>query len=269
MSEAGEQLVYIASLSSSSTCGNAYVVWGGSGRPILIDCGVSIRRLVASLRELGIEPGDLAGLFITHEHSDHVKAMCLVTPFAEKYRLPVYASRGFWRWYSRFSCRLDRDLVRTIEAGEEVSVSRSGVRAFAKPHDALEPLGFVVECDGERAGFAMDLGHVTEEVESCLRGVEYLVFESNHDVDMERSSGRPWPLIQRVLGRLGHLSNDQAAEALCALVTCETKRVILAHLSMDCNTPEIARTAVLGSLEEAGKRVPVDVAPPRETALYR
>jgi len=260
--------LYIASLSSSSTCGNAYVVWGDSTRPVLIDCGVPIRRLTASLKEFGMEPQDLAGLFITHEHSDHVKAMCLVTPFAQKYRLPVFASRGFWKWYSRYSCRLDRDLVRPIAAGEEVVVSGCRVTAFSKPHDALEPLGFIVECDGERAGFAMDLGHVTEEIASCLRGLEHLVLESNHDVEMEKRSGRPWHLIQRVLGRLGHLSNDQAAEALCDLVTDTTKQVILAHLSTECNTPEVARSAVLGRLAEVGKKVPVRVAPARETALY-
>lgn len=260
--------MYIASLSSSSTCGNAYVVWGDSARPVLIDCGLSIRRLTASIKEFGMEPQDLAGLFITHEHSDHVRAMCLVTPFAQKYSLPVYASRGFWKWYSRYSCRLERRLMRPIAAGEEVVVSGTRVKAFSKPHDALEPLGFVVECDGERAGFAMDLGHVTEEVRSCLRGIEHLVVESNHDVDMEKRSGRPWPLIQRVLGRLGHLSNDQAAEALSDLVTAETRQVILAHLSTECNTPEIARTVVLERLHKAGKKVPVLVAPAREIAVY-
>lgn len=260
--------MYIASLSSSSTCGNAYVVWGDRGRPVLFDCGVPIRRLVACLREFGIEPQDLAGLFITHEHSDHVKAMCLVTPFAQKYRTPVYASRGFWKWYSRYACRLDRDLMRPIAAGEEVVVSKSRVRAFSKPHDASEPLGFVVELEGERAGFATDLGYVTEEVESCLRGIEYLVFESNHDVDMEKRSGRPWPLIQRVIGSLGHLSNDQAAQALSDLVTAETKQVILSHLSTECNTPEIARSVVEKSLKRAGKTVAVQVAPAREIAVY-
>ena len=86
----------IASLSSSSTSGNSYVVWDDGCRPILVDCGVPIRRLVSSLNEFGILPEDVAGIFITHEHSDHVRAMCLVTPLAQKYRIPVYAALGFW-----------------------------------------------------------------------------------------------------------------------------------------------------------------------------
>lgn len=258
----------IASLSSSSTCGNAYVVWDDLCRPILIDCGVPIRRLVASLRELGMEPEDVAGLFITHEHSDHIKAMCLVTPLAQKHSIPVYASLGFWKWYSCYAGRVDRDLVRPICAGERVQVSGAVVRAFLKPHDAVEPMGFVVECGGEAAGFAMDLGHVTDEIESCLTGLDHLVFESNHDVDMEKRSGRPWPLIQRVLGDAGHLSNDQAAEALVRIVTPRTRQVVLAHLSTECNTPELARAAVSKRLEKAGKRVSVLVAPARDIAVY-
>lgn len=259
----------IASLSSSSTSGNAYVVWDDSCRPILIDCGVPIRRLVASLKEFGIEPEDVAGLFITHEHSDHVKAMCLMTPLAQKYGIPVYASHGFWKWYGFYAGRVDRALMRPIEPGECVSVSKARVQAFLKPHDALEPLGFVVECEGERAGFAMDLGHVTHEIESYLTGLDHLVFESNHDVDLERHSGRPWPLIQRVLGNLGHLSNDQAADALTRLVTTRTRQVILAHLSTECNTPEIALSAVSKRLEKVGRRPAIQVAPAREIAVYR
>ena len=259
----------IASLSSSSTSGNSYVVWDDGCRPILVDCGVPIRRLVSSLNEFGILPEDVAGIFITHEHSDHVRAMCLVTPLAQKYRIPVYAAPGFWDWYSSYSCRLDKDLMRTIKAGEVVQVSGASVKAFRKPHDALEPLGFVVECGGEAAGFAMDLGHVTQEVEDCLTGLDHLVFESNHDVDMEKNSGRPWHLIRRVLGRLGHLSNDQAAEALSRIVTSGTRQVILAHLSTECNTPEIAKRVVSQSLKRSGKSPSVHVAPAREIALFR
>ncbi|HHY75486.1 MAG TPA: MBL fold metallo-hydrolase [Firmicutes bacterium] len=235
---------------------------------MLIDCGLSVRRLTLALKEFGMEPRDLAGLFITHEHTDHVKAMCLVTPFAQKFNVPVYASRGFWRWYSAYSSRLDKDLVKVIASGEEVDFSGVRVKAFAKPHDALEPLGFVVEISGERAGFAMDLGHVTAEVKRNLRGLEHLIIESNHDVEMEKNSGRPRHLIERVLGKLGHLSNEQAAEALCELVTAGTRQVILAHLSTECNTPEKARSLAVERLAEAGWEVPVRVAPYGEVAVY-
>ena len=109
---------------------------------------------------------------------------------------------------------------------------------------------------------------MTQEVEDAY-GLDHLVFESNHDVDMEKNSGRPWHLIRRVLGRLGHLSNDQAAEALSRIVTSRTRQVILAHLSTECNTPEIAKRVVSQSLKRSGKSPSVHVAPAREIALFR
>lgn len=263
--------MYLASISSSSTCGNAYLVWDDSSRPVLIDCGISLRRLVRALRELGMKPGDVSALFITHEHSDHVRAMNLVTPLPQKFGIPVFASKGFWDWYAGIMPRyIDPALVRVIASGQDVEVSGLTVSAFAKPHDAREPLGFVVEsAAGERAGVAMDLGHVPGNVEALLTGLDHLIFESNHDVEMEKTSGRPYFLIRRVLGDLGHLSNEQAAESLARLVTERTKQVILAHLSTQCNTPEIARDAAAERLHATGMHPRLHTAPPGELAVYR
>ncbi len=262
-------VMHIASLSSSSTCGNAYVVWEDGTRPVLIDCGISLRRLVESLRELGMTPQDLAGLFITHEHTDHVRAMCLVTPVAQRFGIPVYASGGFWNWYTTYLGRfVDPSLVHKVCDGEVVETGNVMVRAFEKPHDASEPLGFVVAAGGARVAFVMDLGYVPCSMEKVVAGCEYLVFEANHDVEMERTSGRPPFLIRRVLGEQGHLSNDQASESLSRLVTNETRHVILAHLSTQCNTPRKALQAVSAGLLKAGVSCRVSVAPPGTVAVY-
>ena len=163
--------LHIASISSSSTCGNAYLVWDDSSRPVLVDCGVSLRRVVCALQALGMEPSDISGLFITHEHSDHIRSMCLRTPIAQKFGIPVFASAGFWQWYEdNTPCHLDPSLRRVMAPFETVPLQGLNVLAFPKPHDASEPLGFVVEGGGERAGFAMDLGHVPERIEGVLRG---------------------------------------------------------------------------------------------------
>lgn len=259
----------IASLSSSSTYGNAYIVWEDSKRPILIDCGMSLKRMVASLEALGMTPRDLAALFITHEHSDHVRALCLKNPLPEKYHIPVYASRGFWEWYLNYrGYRIDLSLVNVVESGQRVRTEGYRVQAFSKPHDALDPLGFIVEGSTGRVCFVMDLGHVPYPLEALLRGTEYLFFESNHDVDMELRSGRPRPLIDRVLGAQGHLSNTQAADSISRLATKDTREIVLCHLSIDCNSPEVALTAVQSGLKRAGLSPVLSVAPPGELAVY-
>ena len=262
--------MHIASLSSSSTYGNSYVVWDNDIRPVLIDCGVGLRYMIRSLGVLGLDPSDVAALFVTHEHSDHVRGMTLAVPIPERFGFPVFASRGFWEWYDRCVQRyIDPDLKRVVGHGETVRLSRGlCVRAFSKPHDASEPLGFVVEGPEERVGFVTDLGHVPERMEKVLVGLEQLVFESNHDVEMEKRSGRPWPLIRRVLGDLGHLSNAQAGETLAKLVGADTRRIILAHLSTECNTPEMAMSVVSSALGACSRRPELYTAPAGELAVY-
>jgi len=261
--------MHIVSLSSSSTCGNAYVIWEDSKRPLLIDCGLSIAKLVASLKSVGIAPCDLAGLFLTHEHTDHVRAMCLKTPFPQKFGVPVYASAGFWDWYSTYQRRyLDPQLIHLVEDGKTTDIAGYEVRSFLKPHDAREPMGFKVDGSSASVGFVMDLGYVPSKVEYLLRGAEYLVFESNHDVDMEVNSGRPKFLINRVMGEFGHLSNEQAADSLNRLVTGSTRQIILAHLSIDCNCPEIAVSTVMGKLQDTPFDPQVIAAPSGTLAQY-
>jgi len=261
--------VYIASLSSSSTYGNAYVVWGDSQRPVLIDCGLSLSRMVNALKELGMKPDDLEGLFITHEHKDHVRAMCLKTPIAQKFGIPVYASLGFWNWYNAYYRHyMAPALVRQIQSGQEVRLSGFRLRAFSKPHDACEPLGFIVESRDSRACFVMDLGYVSALLETLMRGAEYFIFEANHDVEMELNSGRPPSLVKRVLGKRGHLSNAQAADSLSKVVTKNTKEIVLAHLSIDCNTPEKAVGTIRRGLKRQGLNPLINVAPPYGVAIY-
>lgn len=254
--------MHIYSLASSSKHGNAYVVWEDSKPPLLIDCGLSLRRLVNALEQIGLCPEDLAAMFITHEHSDHVKAMCLKTPFPQKFNVPVFASAGFWKWFeARHRGCIDPSLVHCIGDNQRVEIAGYTVHGFLKPHDAREPMGYRIDGASSSVGFAMDLGHVPPKVENLLRGLEYLVFEANHDVEMEINSGRPGFLIRRVMGRLGHLSNDEAADALTRLVTPYTKQVILSHLSIDCNCPEIATKVVGNELKTCGLEPEIKVAP--------
>ena len=231
--------VRVISLASSSVYGNAYLVaWGPTA--VLIDCGVPLRRLEKNLCELGIDPRHIAAVFVTHEHGDHIKALQLKHPFPERHGIKVFAPKLFWYAAQGIAC-LGADLRCNLEAGVVVSVGVLKVEAFSKSHDAIAPLGFRVTApDGTSASVVTDLGEVTVDVMRGAFNSDYLIWESNHDHQLELASGRPYSLIKRVLGSFGHLSNDQAGQALSSLVTERTKGVMLAHLSLDCNTPELA-----------------------------
>ncbi len=261
--------MYIYSLSSSSRYGNAYVLWEGSKKPLLIDCGLSFRRLCRGLSEIGLNPNDLAGVFITHEHSDHIQAMCLKTPFPQKFQIPVFASSGFWNWYNdRHANRIDPSLIHYIEDGQCIDISSYKVQAFLKPHDANEPMGYRIDGTSSSAGFVMDLGHVPLSIENALQQVEYLVFEANYDVNMEINSGRPAFLIERIMGEFGHLSNDQAAHALKRIISPETKQIILTHLSIDCNCPRVAVKTIYSTLKGLEYDFDIKAAPAKGVAGF-
>ncbi len=247
------------SISSSSVYGNCYFIESPGGLRILVDCGVGLRRLERHLSGIGVLPDSISALFITHDHRDHTAGLELRRPFAQRYRIPVYATRGFWRRWGGGD-RIDDYLRRTVIPGKPVDVGDCAVTAFLKPHDAVEPVGYSLRCGGRMLSVVTDLGCVPPEVEDSVRDSTHLIFESNHDRDMELRSGRPPALVHRVLSDVGHLSNDQAARALARVVTHDTRLVLLSHLSIDCNRPDLALRAA-GSALSRRFDVTLEVAP--------
>lgn len=253
--------VRIASLSSSSQFGNAYLI-SNDDQHILVDCGLGIRRMEESLAELRVEPTQIAAVLITHEHVDHIRAMQLRRPFPEKYGIKVFAPRLFWQ----IAPGIDAvpDSLRVSFAREEIiPVGKFEVTPIRKPHDSLVSVGFRVEVpDGPSAVVLTDLGEVTADVIRLARASSYIVIESNHDRHMELASGRPPSLINRVLGNWGHLSNEQTGQALRGMVDEHTRGVLLAHLSLDCNTPRLALAAVAPHLRQSSFSGVLEVASP-------
>jgi len=249
------------SLASSSRGGNAYLVEGGDGTRVLVDCGLGIRRLEASLLELGVLPQTLSGVLVTHDHRDHVRALWVRKPFTAKHGVPLLASEA-----TLFSLEVSGPAdhlgdTQAVRPDETVRVGGLQVLPFLKPHDAPDPLGFLLDDGSSRLGVVTDLGRVDPAVARLLEDCTYLIFEANHDVRMELTSGRPQHLIDRVLGDLGHLSNEQAARALAAIVGRTTRLVVLAHLSDECNLPELAFSTVSRALDQAGYAGGLAVAP--------
>jgi phosphoribosyl 1,2-cyclic phosphodiesterase len=261
----------LASLASSSNYGNCYLVEGPGPTRILIDYGARQRRLEAGLARLGIAPGTIDAVLLTHEHGDHTYCLSLRRPLLAAYGVPLHAHQAIWSScpavHSYLRCGGAR-AERTLAAGQKLNIGSLEITPFATPHDASSSLGFRINADGCRLGVATDLGHVSAGVARHLYDCDMLVIESNHDREMEMRSGRPWPLIERVLGDRGHLSNEQAAAALRDLVTGRTRAIMLAHLSLECNTPAIAVDASASALARSGWRGAVCAAPPDRPSAW-
>ncbi|MEL7060962.1 MAG: MBL fold metallo-hydrolase, partial [Acidobacteriota bacterium] len=214
----------------SGSAGNAIVV-EASGRRLLIDAGFSCRRLVDRLRMLGVEARSLDGVLLTHEHGDHTRGARLL---ARRFDLEVLATRG-----TLDGVVLDETTrTRTIRSGEPFELAGLRVESFALPHDAREPVGFALEDSGGcRLGVVGDLGCRTQLAWARLRDLDALVLESNYDLQMLRSGPYPWVIKQRIAGRHGHLSNEEAGHGLRELVSDRLRHVVLYHLSQTNNLP--------------------------------
>ena len=224
----------------SGSEGNAVVIEAG-GRRLLVDAGFSAREIKRRLAKVGLEPEDLHGVVLTHEHLDHVRG---VERFCRKRRVPIYATAGT---VGGMSLRPEvAALVRCCRSGVPFEAAGFVVELFSVPHDAREPVGVVVEDPGGggRVGLVSDLGCRSRLAWSRLSGVHALVLEANHDLEMLRNGPYPWPLKQRVAGRHGHLSNADAADGLEELAHEGLQHVVLYHLSQANNLPALAAAVV-------------------------
>ena len=250
---------------ASGSSGNSLLVSDGRTH-ILVDAGISCRRITNSLKALGVEPRELAGVLITHEHTDHMAGLATLT---KQLRLPVYASRGTGRQLCYRIAFLE-ELLHPVTPGESFSVGGIDVESFPTPHDAAESTGFALSAGGRKAAVVTDLGYVTPEVLKGIRGAELLVCEANHDVEWLQSGPYPYALKARILGDRGHLSNEAGAELAWTAVEGGARTVVLAHLSHENNTPQRAHEVVRALLERrgaaVGRDVVVEVAPRGEVS---
>jgi phosphoribosyl 1,2-cyclic phosphodiesterase len=225
----------------SGSGGNAAVI-DAAGVRLLVDAGLSARQLTRRLGLLGIEPESLDGILLTHEHGDHVSGLRV---FLKSRSVPVYATPS--------TCHVVREGLgparwKVFESGASFEISGLRVESFPVPHDAVEPVGFVFRTETAAMGLLSDTGHVTTLITERLRGVPALFVEANYDdALLEADTRRPWSTKQRIASRHGHLSNAQTAALVSELAADGLRRVVLGHLSSDCNTPEVARSALRDS----------------------
>lgn len=243
------------SVLASSSKGNVTVLSGG-GSYLMIDAGISALRIRRGLSECGLSVRDVSGIFLTHEHMDHI---CGLGVLSRKDPLQLYCSRYLSR---DLAAAAPRAALHYIEPGSAVQVGPFSITPFSVSHDALDPLGFLVECDGVCLGYITDTGRIPSEALALLRHADALYLESNYDPDMLRNSRRSQSLIDRIAGAWGHLSNQQACDFVREIAHPGLQHIILAHLSQECNTPELASRAMNDVLNEEGLATRLHVALP-------
>lgn len=241
---------------ASGSSGNCTFIESGK-TSILLDAGISARRIKADLALCGKTPGDLSAVFITHEHSDHISGL---TTMVKNWPVPIYAPRTVAN-HLRYTIAGVEKSLREMPVGEAVPVGGVTVRAFPTPHDTDESVGYRVEGDRVFA-LATDMGCVTPEAEEALTGADAVLIEANHDLEMLRAGAYPFYLKKRILSSRGHLSNSDCAALAARLAASGTKNIILGHLSRENNTPALAFSTVLAALE--GRETGLYVAPANE-----
>ncbi|HSG49017.1 MAG TPA: MBL fold metallo-hydrolase [Longimicrobiales bacterium] len=245
----------VAVLGSGSR-GNAILVEGGGTR-VLVDAGFSARDLARRLEGVEVDPGSLAAIVVTHDHSDHTRGMGV---FARRHGTPLYLTRG-----TRDACAAlltGHEDVREYRAGRPFNVGALSVEPFLTVHDAREPVGVAVldPASGGRLGVATDLGRPTAGIRHALSNCHILVLEANHDEVLLQEAPYPWSVKARIKSSHGHLSNRAAAQFARELYHADLLAVVLAHLSAESNRPEMARRTVAAALDDLGYRGVLEVA---------
>jgi len=242
---------------ASGSSGNCYFI-GNASCGILIDAGIGVRTIRKCLRNIGLDFSNIWGVFVTHDHADHIKA---VGSIGERFKVPVYSTRQVHEGIERSYCVTEKLHCsrRYIEKFETVKIGDFMVTAFPVSHDATDNVGYTVEYKGKRFTFATDLGYVCENAASHLQQADYMVFEANYDEQMLDDGSYPEHLKMRIKANTGHLSNDQTGSFLAESYNDRMKNIFLCHLSRQNNLPGIAFSTVENYLKEKNIKVGKDV----------
>ncbi|SHH18142.1 MBL fold metallo-hydrolase [Desulfosporosinus lacus] len=251
---------------ASGSSGNAILV-GENNRHLLVDCGISGKSLLHNLSQIHLSCSDIEGIVVTHEHVDHIRGVGIL---ARKLKIPIYATAGLWNVMSHSLGKIEEG--QRIEVQESFSCAGMDVLLYPTSHDSRESYGLKVSRPKQKnkrdlaVGIATDSGMITEEMHRHLQGCDAFVVEANYDDERLQNGPYPAYLKRRIRGKYGHLENKQLAEGLLEWIKENTQRVVLAHLSQENNTPEIALATVLRILQDSKRskeysKLPVDVAP--------
>ncbi|WP_067727805.1 MBL fold metallo-hydrolase [Oceanobacillus damuensis] len=253
------------SVLASGSTGNAFYIESNEQK-FLVDAGLSGKQMDHLFSKVNVDPAQLTGILVTHEHSDHIKGLGII---ARKYNLPIYANEKTWNAMEKSLGKLSLDQKFIFGMEEVKTFGDMDIESFGVSHDAAEPMFYTFRHDGKKVALVTDLGYVSERIKKTVEDADAYIFEANHDVGMLRMGRYPWSVKRRILGDSGHVSNEDAGLALTDIISNRTKRIYLAHLSLDNNMKDLARMSVQNVLHERGIEIDLqDTDPKNPTALY-
>lgn len=242
---------------ASGSSGNCIYI-GTDKHKILVDAGISGKKITAGLKEIGVDPEEIQGVFITHEHSDHIKGAGIIS---RKYNWPIYATQGTWDVMLEENKigKVLAENIKVVDKEKPLNFEGLEIMPYSIYHDAADPVGYTFSYGQKKMSIATDLGHVDQKILRHLKDSHLILLESNHDVGMLQAGGYPYYLKQRILSETGHLSNELAAKALLGVYHENLEHAILGHLSRENNFPDLAYITAKNKLEDNGIQVGKDI----------
>ena len=254
----------------SGSSGNSIFISSGNTN-ILVDAGLSGKRIIEGLEQISEDPSELDGIFITHEHIDHIKGAGIIS---RKFDIPIYANENTWKAMESTVGKIKEKNIKIIPKRSVTTIKDLDIICFNTPHDAIAPMGYTFHSKGKKASIATDIGTFTEEIKENLLESEVILLEANHDVQMLKYGPYPYNLKRRVLSEIGHLSNEDCGSAILDILKGNRlcKNVILGHLSNTNNVPELAYRAVKNILDKEsltiGKDLEIKLADRNKPSSY-
>lgn len=240
----------------SGSSGNSIFIASDNAK-VLIDAGLAGKKIDDALKHIGEESSSIDGIFITHEHIDHIKGVGVLS---RKYDIPIYANDNTWAVMEKNIGKIKEHNIRIMDRRSSITINDLEIKSFNIPHDAIAPVGYTVSYAGKNASVVTDFGVFTEEIRDNIIDSDIILLESNHDVNMLRMGPYPYKLKLRVLGENGHLSNEDCGSAIVSLLKNDKKKqIVLGHLSGTNNHPDLAYQTVVDVLSANGIRPGDDV----------
>lgn len=240
----------------SGSSGNS-IFLGNESTKILIDAGLPGKKIDEALKQIGQTPNELDGIFITHEHIDHIKGVGVLS---RKYDIPIYAPHDTWVEMERSIGKIKEHNIKVMDRRSTVAINDIDITSFIIPHDAASPVGYTINSKGKQASVVTDFGVFTREIEDNIKESEVILIESNYNENMLDMGPYPYQLKQRIKNTYGHLSNEHCGEAIVQLLKSGLgKKIVLGHLSNTNNTPELAELTVKDILRDNNIKLGSDI----------